>query len=361
MDVREMWAALDRELDVFLQERPHNAKEWAFRVSSGTTGVPRVKLTRYEAGATKRFDGTRKALVCMGADSARLRNALIMDNLKYPDSPHILAVAASDLNDSFSVVINEFQPDSLFGFPSLISRVASYVSKETGASVTRLVLYGERVGASMEAFFRERFPRAALSMTYNAGELGPVSRPSCGFLPLNQYHPRDGVTITIDQEGGEGMIRVSKNISPTIRVESIETGDIGRLVDIQCPCGRSVAFEIVGRDNVDYVKVAGAILTVDESDRVMRLLPSIEDYHIDASLEVVEGALLGKLRLSIFPPHKHDEETIREQVSKELRLTPTRTLSDLVRDGIFKPLEIRWQEQPFPASVKRKKLSFTPL
>lgn len=222
---------------------------------------------------------------------------------------------------------------------------------------------GEVMTEPRVKLLRESFPFARIRTMYNVTELFlPVSLPSCGHTPLNQYHPAKDVTIEIREpdEHGYGDLLVTRHLPQGVTIERYRTGDIVRMCG-PCPCGEAITFEIVGRRGFDYLKIAGTILRREEFDRVLSLEPGMaDDYRAEASEELVDGRITGKIVLRVFRADGVSDPQlgahIAELVSQNLFLTPTRTLGELVSEKNFLPLVVEFVSEPFPAKFKEVKV-----
>jgi phenylacetate-coenzyme A ligase PaaK-like adenylate-forming protein len=148
-----------------------------------------------------------------------------------------------------------------------------------------------------------------------------------------------------------------------MRLEEYHIGDVGRLFEYSCPCGKSSVLEVLGRAGFDYVKLAGAILRQEEFDRVIARLNMFDDYRATFSSSYAGARLQGQGIVHIY--RKDGVGTpalareIATQIEKELFVTPTRTWGQLVEDGLLLPLDVVFVPKPFPVGNKPVRLRLT--
>jgi phenylacetate-coenzyme A ligase PaaK-like adenylate-forming protein len=356
---------LEERLSQFVGSAPpgSRAREYGLRVTSGTTGSgPFVLVVRHQDIFKKRYGTYKRVLVCFGPLNIRLANALFAYNAEPDVQTRICNVDVTDLTPSILPVLGQLRPEHICGFPSFIARTRDYMDAETAAAVTSIDCIGERLTDELRMFYKDAFPNAALLQTFVISEVGQISSPACGHLPLNCYHPLQDVLVEINEpdEGGVGALMVTLN-DPNTKIERYVTGDIARFRDERCVCGAEVTFELLGRSGFDYIKLNGAILRREEFDRVLGThASSVKDYQADALTVYENKVLMGKVRLRILPQEGQQDEALagilERAVPAELFVTPTRTYADLVEQKIFLPLEIEIVHEPFPAGHKSIKL-----
>ena len=344
-----------------------DAKLYGIRMTSGTTGgSPLMMLAHYPKGAFYRFSTLQRPIICSGSLSARLANALFFSHKSGVQDDTALLLEAKDLTPGLEKVLVDFKPDSFLGFPSVIAKVLHYIKdKKTLENIVGMRLSGEFLTTDVEKLFRESMPNAEIRMLYSSTETGAIASQSCEHLPINFYHPMDGVEIEIiDQDDqGVGEVVISRQLSPSVKLDRFIVGDMGRFhIDKVCPCGNPVTLEVLGRKGYDYIKLAGAILRQEEFARVMSELHRyVSDYRIVASSVVSDGLLRGCIEITIFPTEelqkmKEKAKFIQKAISTRLFLTASHTLDDLVVENHFLPLQIVFTSEAFQNGHKEIKL-----
>ena len=347
----------------FVAHPPANAMEYGIRVTSGTTDAPIVVVTKYGPQPLKKYAGNCRILVCLGSRSVRLSNALHLRNQIDRTGPQrIMFMDMKEVASDITPLLEDYAPDCLSGFPSFAGICARHLGG-SGPGVSLLQLAGERVMPSLKLVFDEHVPNAMIHMAYMATEVGVISTQGCAFLPVNQYHPKAGVHVDVldPDESGTGDLVVSKQDEQNT-LERYHIGDLGRMVPGTCPCGARITFEHLGRKDYDYIKIVGALVRREEFDRVVgRFGQLISDYRVEVSEVTEEQAIKGHIVLSIYRPGGAVTPALAEEIvrdfSRELFLTPTQTLAQLVQQGTFLPLTVEFQSVPFRKKHKDIKIS----
>ena len=129
------------------------------------------------------------------------------------------------------------------------------------------------------------------------------------------------------------------------------TGDIGKALREKCECGADFTIFLVGRKDFDYVKCAGVMVVRQELERVLGEFENVVGEWRAEAREFVRGRrLLGELTLKIKIKDVSLGKTeavssLAEAISRELFLTPTETLAELVAKGKFLPLRLESVEE----------------
>lgn len=343
---------------------PERAVDWSVRVTSGTTtGSPLAVFFKRDIDANLAPGLEGRSVVCLGSLSVRLSTTLTAYQHRHSFSSSSLSIDPTDLDDSLAPCLAAFAPENMIGFPSFIAKVGEYMDAKTAAGVRSLMVAGERLNKVLVENLKERFPNARIIPMYTAMELGYMSTLSCEHLDLNQYHIRDAFNIEIgdSDKDGYGMVLVSTTLNGDIPITRYMIGDTGRIITTVCKCGAPKTLELLGRSGGDFVKLLGATIRRDEFERTIVLLSARpDDYRLETS-SVKEGDAIRGLLVARFyyknqvPTDSLQAEMVRS-ISENFFLTPTRTLAELVRAGLFAPLRIECTSNPFPATLKDVKL-----
>ncbi len=351
----------EKLLSYFISSPPAVAREYALKITSGTSGTPLISIVYCGPSQWDKFRESGRIVSSFGSLNRRLSEALRISNDLTPGPKKVLLVDANDMSPGLSSLLEDFAPDTVAGVASFVARLCPYFGR-TGAGVRILRLSGEYLVPGVQSLLRSTFTHARRLMHYSTSEFGGIGR-QCKDLPPNHYHPLPSVTIEIahPDETGRGDIIVSKRLENGFLFDRYDIGDAGRLHPGPCACGASVTFEHLGRRGHDYFKLAGAILRREEFDRVAALFKQyIDDYRAYAS-EVLDGDILkGKIVLRAFTESPTPSPALAEEIahdfSSRIFLTPSRTLADLVATGVFLPLEVEFSRTPFPQKHKDIKL-----
>jgi len=330
-------------------------KKTVIRLGSGTSGTPHFTIRAVSEEDQPAFNQKERPLVLFGAISVRLNHAV---RLLYSGTrvQQLLCLDAADSSPSLDMLFSSFAPDALRGTTSFCNRALEFVHDTTALSAVEVCsISGEVISRTEFSALARKLPRAFISVAYASSETGMIGR-SCPDAPLGAYHPVAGVCAeVIAVEDGVGELVVS-----TAAVKDHKTGDSARMLG-PCACGKKVTFELLGRINFDFIRLAGATLFQKEFDRVAKeLAVYVADYRAVAKKVFAGRQLHGKITLSVVPRaalrgKNNPEAFISKEFARRLFLTATQTLEDLVKQGAFLPLSVLVAEE-FQHQNKEMKL-----
>mgnify|MGYP001569760668 CR=1 FL=1 len=350
--------------------RDRDAAAYSLRITSGTMGSEPILFARRRAMPGESpwesyfYRGMQAPVIFAGNFSLRLRfvAGLLLDCV--PEDRRILVLGSEDLNPELDSLLGAFKPDCFYGTPTFMAKALEHVHDPEVRSGVRLVnMYGEFFTPELEALFRSALPRAEFTSGYASAEGGLMSDHACGYLPRATYHPRREVRVEVWEPDADGVgeLMVTSTWSPSVRIEQYLTGDLGRIVPGTCQCGRAETFAVLGRKEADVVKFMGTTLRREEFERVAKELEAyVLDYRATAREYLEDGRLAGEVRLDVVPTPQlsvlpDPEQFLASAFAERLYVTPTRTLADLVREGILPPLEVHLVTS-FPPEAKTVKL-----
>lgn len=358
-------AVADKMLADLAMSPKEDAKYCGLRMTSGTSGGNPLLLAWGSGVNIHEFPcGAERMLLCQGALSMRLGSLLFLRIGKSDIASRVIVVDAQDMISGLKKLLADFSPNRLYGFTSFIVKICDFLDAKTRDAVKSLRFTGEGLSKQAEKIMKDFFPQAEIKMLYSSGETGQLSKPTCGFLPPNYYHPHRGVLVEIINmdETGAGDILITKRLSKNVFLARYRIGDIGRFHNINCKCGEKVIFEVIGKQGYDYVKLAGTILRREEFDRVAGICSGLlDDYFVCAESVMSEGKLFGKITLTAYRKSGQCDEQvlikIKKIFSEELFLTATQTLGELVEKGYIMPLVVEFGGEPPERKSKEVKIS----
>lgn len=230
--------------------------------------------------------------------------------------------------------------------------------KKAGANgAIRLVeVAGEICSRALYDYMRATFPNATLVQSYGSSEvedvhIGMPCKPMDGSDPLAVYHPKETHFLEIigpDSDrpieptaGAEGdlLITAYSGEPTSFPLLRFRIGDTVRVVEDACPHG-SWSFTVLGRTDMDFIKISGGILRADEMARVLRLFPEdVTDlFELHCTMEETARGPLVKPVLHVQEKKSLDMSTFARTVAEHLRTGPSQTYAEGMALGRYLPL-----------------------
>ena len=255
--------------------------------------------------------------------------------------------------------------DSLSLFLYQVHAAGEHMKKEKMNERIRFIdVVGETCSQVFYEYMRKTFPKAKIVSSYGAQEvddapyIGIACKPMNGSEPLAVYHPKKTHYLEIrnpetgeilePRAGVEGDLLVTAYqgepaVFPLLR---LQIGDSIKVVEEKCPHG-SWSFTVLGRTNMDFVKIEGGELRSDEIGRVLRLFPErvsdIFQLHC-YTRETQKGPLL-ELVLQVDARGKINFELLARDIENNLRTGPSFTYGEGVKEGRYLPIRCEPLEQ----------------
>jgi phenylacetate-coenzyme A ligase PaaK-like adenylate-forming protein len=247
--------------------------------------------------------------------------------------------------------------------------------KEEGVSadIRYIEVTGEVCSRAHLAFIKETFPNAVVVQSYNSSEvedahMGIPCRPLTEDEPVAHYHPKkthfleildseDG-NILEPRKGVEGDLIVTDfpggNASfPLIR---FRIGDTVRILEDACPEHGAWTFTVLGRTDMDFVKIPGGVIRADEIARVLHMFPEeVSDRFELHCAEVARGGV------PLFTPTLHVEpksasvnlSALASKIAEKIRVSPSMTYAQGAMEGRYAPLQVAPLSAPPGGKAKR--------
>ncbi|MCH7883544.1 hypothetical protein IIA95_03985 [Patescibacteria group bacterium] len=347
-----------------------STKELILSTTSGTTtGKPTSLITKI----VRKKDHWTQPRACLCATSPRYGQMLSQARVMFhPTSKllRVLFISGEDLNNpGLGSIIAEFNPSEIRTSPSylnlFIKKLRSLAQIHIIKHLKHVYLSGERANAYLIQQIKNVMPQATLNFRYTLAEIGGVGM-SCPYLIRTMYNTGAFNPIHINSAYHIDIINPNKNnigeiVITTPHVSNYRTGDAGKLVKKPCPCGAKQTLLVYGRYHYDIVHSVGATILLSELERIFDTLKDyVEDYlvevrEIDNKIETV-GKITFKIvateRLKALPSPSH---FIVNTISRNLFITKTQTLANLIRSGTFLYPEVEFVKG-FPASNKKIRL-----
>jgi phenylacetate-coenzyme A ligase PaaK-like adenylate-forming protein len=245
---------------------------------------------------------------------------------------------------------------------------------EGAADAIRLVeITGEVASQSVLEYLEETFPNATILQSYGASEvedvhMGMPCRPVSAAQPTPHYHPKKTHYLEIldpetgkilePEEGVEGELLVTAypgepSAFPLIR---FRIGDRVRVMESTCAAHGSWTFTVLGRAEMDFIKVLGGVLRADEVTRVLRLArDSVSDrFELHHYMEVTPDGPKTRVVLRVETRGKTvDLDALAVFIAQQLRVGPARTYAQGTSTGAYLPLQCEAVETFGDAKTKR--------
>lgn len=363
MDRAEVMVLGSLCLDDCIHAPPDDARLCIIRVTSGTSGSGLIVIaTSYDTQAPERLSGdsgVERMVTCLGSLNARLANVLIGRHGPDTKKIQILPLDPQDIRAGLDDFFHDFRPQGFHGFCSFVLNAVAFIPNTVASEVVVVKLTGELLTKTRESFLHERLPNARQTEIYIATEAGGSIANRCMYLPRNHFHPMPSVAIEIESPDDEGFgyVLISKELFRSRSITRYRIGDVGRVTSVLCPCGYTEVLELWGRQGSDYMKLCGAILRREEFDRVAALFGTyIDDYQVEVTEVLHAGEIKGNITLRIYWHGQSATpalcEELAQHIAQEVFITPTQTLADLIRQGLFLPLTVLYSADPLKRGHK---------
>jgi len=216
---------------------------------------------------------------------------------------------------------------------------------------------GEICTQALYEYMRETFPNATIIQSYNSSEvedahMGMPCKVMDGTEPLAVYHGKETHYLElVDPETGEAiepkagaegdlLVTAYPGEPASLPLLRFRIGDTVRVVEEHCPHG-TWSFTVLGRTDMDFLKVAGGVLRAEEIARVLRLFPDRVTDRFSLRCSEVQvpgrGPLLSPT-LEVELRGTPDLEQLAKDVSAQLRINPVMTWQQGVEQGRYLPL-----------------------
>ena len=368
-----------REL-LFIEE----SKVDHFAFSSGTTGrpmiVPRLAEDGRSGTVASTLDpellgelGVRRIMLFISPFSpiAALAASLSVPGLRYIPgdirNPELTARLASQLAvDGFHTT-----PTGLV----LLLQAYKKLGLDTGG-IKWVSLGAEGTSKAKYAYFRDKLPRAHFNFRLASAELGSGRFFRCRHLEGDPsiFHivPGSHILEILREDGtlcgfgetGE-MVHTDLLLPKAFPYLRYRTGDDSSLERCVCPCGSPWLLRLDGRRGFNRLKLAGVTITEEIVEAALaRAADFVKmDFRLRASEELSGESPLPALELTLIPLKTAAPflaENLARILEDAMSLTPTRTLGDLVKEGAFAPLSVKFTDAFPPGDGKPRKIFSKP-
>lgn len=183
--------------------------------------------------------------------------------------------------------LGAYAPDALEADPAYLAALSRY-ALEKGAALHRPSYIGltyEFISRTHLRAIRAAFGEVPLMNSYGSTEAGCLHM-SCehGRLHPNLYWTHCDVVPLAPEHGGPRLGRLVASVlkNPWLKLLRYETGDLVRLADAPCPCGRAgeSLLKIEGRMKDGTFAPDGKLVTVERVDAAIGEVDGLEQYQL---------------------------------------------------------------------------------
>lgn len=257
--------------------------------------------------------------------------------------------------------------DSMSLFAFHIPLVGPHLKREgVGENFKFIEICGEACTQALLSYMRETFPNATIIPFYGSSEvedspMGVPCRAITGEEPLSLYHAKSShyhelidpetLEVLVPTAGVEGELVVTAYPGepcafPLLRYR---TGDMAKVVDTTCTTHGVWSFTLIGRSELDFVKVQGGVLRADEIERVLRMFAT----EVTDTFTLVAGQ---DFELKVEAKAGVDLNALARKIESELRIGPKVTYAQGVVEGRFLPLRLSILGDDLPTGKKHKRI-----
>jgi phenylacetate-coenzyme A ligase PaaK-like adenylate-forming protein len=179
-----------------------------------------------------------------------------------------------------AVLANMTKCDAIYATPTIAIALAPYLNKYYDLHNIKLVaIASELVTPSIWNRLKSAYPNALISNLYASSEVGQFlmyTTPSDKFVYNNQFNVITEAVTALELIDNE--LVVTYTLNPAFPLIRYKTGDYFNLVSAK---GDEVILEMVGRENVDVIKVGGfEIKSQDVDSWIDNQIQNIPEYQL---------------------------------------------------------------------------------
>ncbi len=339
----------------------------AIQSTSGTTGKPTFSARSYRRGLRAHlhhYDFSTPLL----AVSLTARFETLYESLDRP--PQVIALDPRHIAASVAVA-KTAKVGSIFMYTFIARQTAAeIVAQRMNEQIRFVLLMGETTSRSLVDFLRASFPNAVVASSYSLTELDGPMAFACKPLteePKETHHAAEGFYFELidpdsgvvlpSVEGTEGELVVSAYPEepyafPLIRYR---TGDIVRITQAHCHKHGQWGFSVLGRRELDFLRIPRGMLRTDEIARVLTLQGLGDEFELRYREPESAGDQKIVVEISVDAPAGTDLDALAHTIAAQLRVGPTYTYAQGVEHGLYHPLRCV-ARTPSGDSAKKKKL-----
>ncbi len=216
---------------------------------------------------------------------------------------------------------------------------------------------GETCSRSLFLYIQKTFPNAVVCPIYGSTDvetspIGIPCRPITGEEPLEVYHEGERTHLEIIDSGTGAVLPVKKGAegdlvitayageTATFPLLRYKIGDTVRVVEEKCEKHGTWSFTVLGRTEMDFLKVPGGILRADSVERTLRAFSNVvsDRFELHRYERSTAEGLKVEVVLHIEAARNTDMEALAGKISSALHVGASYTYNDGVKEGLYLPL-----------------------
>ncbi|MEI6266818.1 MAG: hypothetical protein WCP14_02935 [bacterium] len=279
----------------------------------------------------------------------------------FPGDPQKLSLAAK--------IAKELSPDAILSTPTLLTLFIAELKKvDFDLQQIRLIRLGSEFCSKQRAdYFRKSFPNADVSFAYGSSEMAGLIGYRCAYIEHEApsfFHPhKRNILEVLDEDDitpvSSGQIILTSLKLPAFPLIRYQTADYADITSNTCDCGEKYTIKVNGKRDFDVLRFSGVTLhTQVIADAIPEFdTPGVPWFQLHVFERNQGDMMINELELHLASEDinnvKGKETDIAKLVQKQLYLTATKTLEDLVDEGLFLPLKVKFIEKA-PVEAKSK-------
>lgn len=245
-------------------------------------------------------------------------------------------------------IASKIKLDSLISSPGILYFFLPFLERETDLdNIKYITLVGEMCTNAKARLFKQKFKNAEFFYSYGISEAQErfgFSCPHLNTLETNLFHPSSDFYFEVLESKEFVATTLIKNSFPLIRYK---TGDLVEIEDLQCRCGKKQVLRFIGRAGFESAKVHGTIIYAHLLDDALESVGSLlrsNKWQLLIREEALGVKIMPKLTLRLVlekgKESQEDRSVIAKRISENFLISSSKTLSNLVSQGMFLPLEV---------------------
>lgn len=261
-------------------------------------------------------------------------------------------------------IIKELRIEALAATSSVLEKLIPYLKKENALDQIRYITGGGEFCSPLRFnYFKKMFKNAYFKVGYNLTESRDTTF-SCDFIcnkpPQNIFHPLTAYAhfevINPEEESELVITQLTTKIEfPVIRYK---TGDMAKIYQEECGCGRNLKMKVYGRIGMDVARLCGNLIYREQIDHAIYPFGKYLSSSAWKLFINLKKKSLPKLKLQLIVKKNFDKDIkslLEKGISNHIRFSSDKTFSDLVKEKIALPLEVEFVDD-FGFTPKQKSI-----